>query len=58
MTQINVDDGYIQMLNGILKCKPQYDRNLFRTGKDVVYTALEHVMAENHYENKLDEKAA
>jgi hypothetical protein len=58
MTQIDVDDGYIQKVAGILKCKPQYDHKLFRTGKDVVYTALEHVMADNHYEAKLDEKAA
>ena len=58
MTQIDVDDGCIQKLAGILKCKPQYDHKLFRTGKDVVYTALEHVKADNHYETKLDEKAS
>ena len=58
MTQIDVDDGFIQKLAGILKCKPQYDHKLFRTGKDVVYAALEFVMAENHYANKMDEKGA
>lgn len=58
MTQIDVDDGYIHKLAGILKCKPQYDHKLFRTGKDIIYTALEYAMADNHYETKLDEKAA
>jgi len=58
MTQIDVDDGFIQKLADILKCKPQYDHKLFRAGKDVVYTALEFVVAENHYVNKLDEKGA
>jgi len=58
MTQIDVDDGYIQKLADILKCKSQYDHKLFRTGKDVVYTALEYVMADNHYETKLDDKTA
>jgi len=58
MTQIDVDDRFIQKLAGILKCKPQYGHQLFQTGKDVVYAALEFVMVENHYANKLDVKGA
>ena len=58
MTQIDVDDGYLRKLAGILKLKPQYDHKLFRTGKDIIYTVLEYAMADNHYETKLDEKAA
>lgn len=55
MTQIDVDDGYIQKIAGILKCKPQYDLKLFRTGKDVVHTALELVINNDLYDKKIDE---
>ena len=55
MTQIDVNDGYIHKLAGILKCKPQYDHKLFRTGKDVVYTALEFVINNDLYDKKIDE---
>ena len=55
MTQVDVDDGYIQKVASILKCKPQYDHKLFRTGKDVVYAALELVISNDLYDRKIDE---